>query len=261
MIKDYLSELLLENDETLEEYEKQMKDLLSDLDGAKSWLETLQIEKNADTNIFSPRAMDPDIQNKIESARANIRKINQDIEYVRGFIETHVKKREEYQKLLDELNQIESTSSDDSKTQASAGIPADISDVENADLPIGETDYAEGTDSPIQNADDTKNTMSQLPDADSVKEPESQMQSEDNVSEMNSQVQTTESAPQSSDTDENSAEISDIMLDENSVIVSKEFLSQIYKKAEISLALLNSDRRRCKKELRALMDMIKDAAK
>ena len=132
--------------------------------------------------------MDPDIQDKIESARANIRKINQDIEYVRGFIETYVKKREEYQKLLDELNQIESASSDDSKTRASAGIPADTSDVENVDLPIGETDYAEETDSPIQNEDDTKNTVSQVPGADSVKEPESQVQSEDNVSEMNSQV-------------------------------------------------------------------------
>lgn len=112
MIKEYVEELLLQNNEELEKLEKQMKDLLSELDAAKEWMETLQAEENVDKNIFSPRSVNNDLKNKIESAQNSINRIKQDIEYVRSFIETHLKKKQEYEKMINELENFNNSNSD-----------------------------------------------------------------------------------------------------------------------------------------------------
>ena len=108
MIKEYINELLLENDEKLNNLEQQLKSLMNDQDCAEKWLETLQSESNLDKNIFSPRAMDTDLKKKTEDARENINKTKQDIEYVKSFIETHLVKKQEYEKLLAELDEMNS---------------------------------------------------------------------------------------------------------------------------------------------------------
>ncbi len=103
MIKEYINELKAGNQEKLNDLEKQMKELLNDLDRATQWMESLQAEKNVDKNIFSPRAMDVELESKMEGAKNNIRNIKQNIEYVRSFIEESIAKEKEYDKLLDEL--------------------------------------------------------------------------------------------------------------------------------------------------------------
>ena len=66
MIKEYITELLNENNEELVHLEEQMSDLFVELDSSKEMLEVLQKEKDADKNIFSPRTMDSQIGEEIE---------------------------------------------------------------------------------------------------------------------------------------------------------------------------------------------------
>ena len=78
-----------------------MKSLLEELSCAEEWSESLQIQSNSQRNIFSPRNIDTEIGKKIEKATISIQEIKKEIEYVRDLIETHLKKREEYLKMLD----------------------------------------------------------------------------------------------------------------------------------------------------------------
>ena len=106
MIREYINELLLENDEKLKKLEQQLKNSMDDLDCTQKWLKELQSEANADKNIFSPRAMDANLEDKTKEVQNNIDKLNQDIEYVKSFMETHLIKRQEYVKLLEELDEM-----------------------------------------------------------------------------------------------------------------------------------------------------------
>ena len=172
MIKEYLNELKAGNQEKLNNLEKQMKELLSDLDGATKWMESLQAEKNVDKNIFSPRTMDTDLENKVDEAKNNIQKIKQEIDYVKSFIEEAIAKREEYDKLLKELES------------------------QNSSVPKGENHSEEAP-----------------------------MSGEENKKQQ----------------------------------ISERFLSDIYKKTELCLDLLYSDRSRCKNELKNMKAVIKNA--
>ena len=107
MVEEYINCLINENNEKLESLEKQLKELMNDLDCAKKWLDELHAEANVDKNIFSPRVMDADLKKKTEDAQNNIEKIQQDIEYVRSFIEENVKKKLELEKLLEEIEHME----------------------------------------------------------------------------------------------------------------------------------------------------------
>ena len=167
MIKEYINELLDDNNEKLNKLEQQLKSLMTDLESATEWLDTLNAEKNVDKNIFSPRSIDPDLKSKTEDAQNNINKIKQDIEYVRSFIETHLRKKEEYEKLLTEIDE-----------------------------------------------------MSQV--------------EENNITQTNNK-------------------------DESEKIL-KEFLSDLYRKTELCLALLYSDQKRCKNELKNMKLMIRNMA-
>lgn len=103
MIREYIDKLCDENNQTLNNLEKQMRDLLNELSSAEQWSESLQRENNAHTNIFSPRNIDTEIDQKIEKAVDSVSKIKQQIEYLRDLMETHLQKKAEYEKLLSEL--------------------------------------------------------------------------------------------------------------------------------------------------------------
>ncbi len=165
MIKEYIEELLNDNNEQLHKLEQQMKNLMIELDSAKGWLDSLNAESNVDTNIFSPRSMDSDLKRKTEEAQNNVYKIKQDIEYVSSFMETHIKKKEEYEKLLVELEEMAHSTEKETK------------ETENRDL--------------------------------------------------------------------------------NEMQLTRTFLSDLYRKTELCLALLSSDRNRCKNELKNMKAMIR----
>lgn len=114
MVKEYINQLIIENNKKLEDLEKQLKKMMNDQDCAREWLDELHTEANIDKNIFSPRAMDADLERKTDDAQSNIEKIQQDIEHVRSFIEENVKKKLEYEKLLEEIDHMEMESNTDS---------------------------------------------------------------------------------------------------------------------------------------------------
>lgn len=106
MIKEYIDKLSDDNQSELSNLEKQMRELLDELTYAQEWQETLQKESNSQTNIFSPRSFDEDIEQDLENVQNKIIRINQQIEYTRELIETHLKKKNEYVTLMQEIDSI-----------------------------------------------------------------------------------------------------------------------------------------------------------
>lgn len=107
MLKEYLARVDLENSEELDKLQIQMKGLLDELNVKQELIDKLRREKNLDINIFSPRSMDAEADEKIEKAMQEKLEINQSIVYVRGLIETYTKKKMEYEELRKELMESE----------------------------------------------------------------------------------------------------------------------------------------------------------
>lgn len=137
MIREYINELVLENKEKLKKLEQQLKELMLDLDCSQKWLENLQSETDLDTNIFSPRVMDPDLKNKTENVKDNINKTNQDIEYVKAFIETHLAKKQEYERMLAELDEISENISGNQDREESIKEKNEMSTQKKAEQMVG----------------------------------------------------------------------------------------------------------------------------
>lgn len=104
MIKEYIDKLAVDNQTELSKLEKQMQGLIDELTYAQEWHENLQKESNALNNIFSPRSIDDNMEENIENAQNKIANINQQIEYTRDKIETHLKKKSEYITLKQEID-------------------------------------------------------------------------------------------------------------------------------------------------------------
>ena len=171
MLKEYIDKLNQDNDEELVKLENQMKKAVSELESAQGWLEELQKENNVQINIFSPRNIDDQLEQKMQAAQSKVSEANYQIDYIRELIETHLKKQKEYELLLKE---------------------AEVQ--------------------PIADSAEKKQEEEKV----KVKEKDSEQ------------------------------------------II--QFLNEIYRKTEISLALLNSDRNRCKSELNEMKRMIKKFA-
>lgn len=116
MIKEYIDKLSDDNQAELSGLEKQMRELLDELTYAQEWQESLQRENNSQTSIFSPRSLDEDIEQNLENVQNKISRIKQQIEYTRELIETHLKKKNEYQTLKIEIDSsIEKANTDNEK--------------------------------------------------------------------------------------------------------------------------------------------------
>ena len=166
MVKEYIDQLQSENSKKLSELEDQMKMQMDELENKRRQLEMLQLEKNLDVNIFSPRTYDANAKEKISGLQTEMEQIKQEIEYTRELMETYAKKKSEYEDLLKE------------------------------------TDI-------IIRSEDGENSKK-----------------------------------------EDVYEVSEL----------KQFLSEIYSKTELCLALLNSDKNKCKSELRHIKEMVKTFA-
>lgn len=227
MIKEYILKLINENSEDLEKLEKQMKDMLGELSCAEEWSETLQIESNSQKNIFSPRNADPEINTKIEKATNSVQKIKKEIEYIRDLIETHLKKREEYAKMLSEIENSEkiyhAEKHEREKNEFSDTDKSKKIKTENADSNLNKEKYP-------HLKDEQKECEKRNLDGD-IAETEKSMESAGYI---NFKEQTEE---------------------------MKAFLSNLYSKTEVCLACLISDKNRCKKELNEMKNIIKKYAK
>lgn len=103
MVKEYIENLILDTNEELERLQTQMKELLEELQSSQENQERLQREKNRDTNIFSPRSIQLGTDEKLAKAKEEVKKIDQEVEYIREKIESSAKKKEEYMNLLAEI--------------------------------------------------------------------------------------------------------------------------------------------------------------
>ena len=57
------------------------------------------------SNIFSPRSHGDEIHQKIANAQNTVKKLNQEVEHVREMIEALMKKKYEYESLMQEINE------------------------------------------------------------------------------------------------------------------------------------------------------------
>lgn len=158
MLKEYLARVDLENSEELDKLQIQMKGLLDELNVKQELIDKLRREKNLDINIFSPRSMDAEADEKIEKAMQEKLEINQSIEYVRGLIETYTKKKMEYEELRKELMESEidakiDTGKDDGKVE-----DEEIENIEVTEKIVKETEIeTEDTGTDNQKIEDGNN--------------------------------------------------------------------------------------------------------
>ena len=108
MVREYIEQLKKENDQKLQELEKQMKGLILEQSYYREALESLSQTIDSRGSIFSPRIANAESQRKLDKARADVERVNSQIDWTRELMETHLKNQEEYKKLLEELDTTES---------------------------------------------------------------------------------------------------------------------------------------------------------
>lgn len=102
MLKEYINNIKNENDNKLASLEREMQELVNDLNCTEKVLERLQREKKLDTNIFSPRTIDMQSNEKIDNTQSKINEIQRKIEYVSLMIEEAMKQKTELNQLAEE---------------------------------------------------------------------------------------------------------------------------------------------------------------
>lgn len=107
MVRDFIMKMRDDNEQKIHSLETELSELVRDLSCAEKLLEKMLREKKSDSYIFSPRAMDFQIDEKIRKQQSNIRELNQKIEYVRHTMEERLKNQDEYDKLLNEIERSE----------------------------------------------------------------------------------------------------------------------------------------------------------
>ena len=250
MVKDYIERLILEEEDEIEKLQLQMKKSLAELQSSQEWLENLQREKNIDYNIFSPRKFDAEADEKIEKARAAVREHDQNVEYIRRQIESHVKRNQEYLKMQEE----------DAEGNANAytNVCNEISK-ETDTVISGMEKVFDASAEEIEKATDisTEKTGKEIADISAekeIKETADALAGKEikETPDVSTEKETKETHDTS--TEKEIKEIPDISAEKAELIT---FLKKIYKKTEISLALLNGDKNKCKNEMKNMMHEIK----
>lgn len=228
MLKEYISNIKNENDNKLASLEREMQELVNDLNCTEKILEKLQREKKLDTNIFSPRTIDMHSSEKIENTQSKVNEIKRKIEYVSLMIEDALKQK-------NELNQI-------------AEEAENYTSVNPVILDVNENKESENK---------TENQRTE----------KNKIPSESVPCEKILTAQKSLSGNQLSSTIENSNTVEKIKIDNPDTLRQSSdeelisFLKLIYQKTETSLALINGNKNRCKAELRSTLSLIKEYAK
>lgn len=105
MLKEYIQNLLSQNEEEMQNLKNEMDELMNDIEIQQQQMVLLENEENADNNIFSPRSHGDEIHEKIINAQNTVKKLNQQVEHVREMIEALMKKKYEYESLMQEINE------------------------------------------------------------------------------------------------------------------------------------------------------------
>ena len=120
MLKEYIQNLLLENEEEIQKLKNEMDELMGDIEVQQQQMVLLENAENADTNIFSPRSHGDEIHEKMVNAQMKVKKLNQETEHVREMIEALMKKKYEYESLMNEIKEREEYPLNEGKTTEEA---------------------------------------------------------------------------------------------------------------------------------------------
>lgn len=252
MIKEYIDKLSQENEQELEKYNNQMQKLMEELEDAKQYLEDLQKQNNVQINIFSPRNIDDTMEEKLKTAKEHVLKIEEGIEQTKGLIEALVEKKKEYEVLEKEIQE-PSVQKNDLASVIKNAIEKNLSEREHSERTT-EKDiiYKEGIenehvqkDSTEMNGEETGKGTEQRREKENVKETEKESEKEIGIPEKNAVEEkniTQEAAKKE-------------LLDKINI-----FMNRVYRKNEMCLALLNSDKNKCKSELLSMKKEIKQFA-
>lgn len=107
LIKDYISRLQSENSKKIDSLNQEMEELMGDLSCSEQLLDKLEQEKMIDTNIFSPRTIDTQVNERIDSKQKEIRTLKQKIEYVKERLEECILNQNEYNLMAEEIEKKE----------------------------------------------------------------------------------------------------------------------------------------------------------
>ncbi|MCD7762815.1 MAG: hypothetical protein LUI14_06375 [Lachnospiraceae bacterium] len=244
MLKDYIQNLLSENDRKLDGLEREMQELVNDLSCAEHEVEELQQEKKLDTNIFSPRAMNQHLDEHLEEKQDEIRQLKQRMEYVTQMLEEAMKNRDEFQRLAKEVNEEENEEKNEEKNEEENQIArkTDESDVVPCEPSLMTVEA--NPESEISDDFNEINSLENEADSDS--------------SETDETAETVETAEidETSETVE-TAEIENTSINKDELLL---FLNTVYHKTETSLAFLNGNKNRCRTELKNCMKLIREYA-
>lgn len=260
MIKEYIDKLSQENEQELEKYNNQMQKLIEELEDAKQYLEDLQKQSNVQINIFSPRNIDDTMEEKLETARKHVLKIEEEIEQTKGLIEALVEKKKEYEVLEKEIQE-PSVQKNDMASVIKNAIEKNLFAREHSERTT-EKDiiYKEGIekervqkDSREMNGEETGKGTEQGREKENEKETE-----KENVKETEKESEKEIGIPEKNVVEEKNITqeaVKKELLDKINI-----FMNRVYRKNEMCLALLNSDKNKCKSELLSIKKEIKQFA-
>jgi uncharacterized protein YlxP (DUF503 family) len=323
-MKEYIEKITDKNDEEIELLEEQMKEYESELGEVQKHLEWLRRQEDAQTNIFSPRTQEQNIEEKIEAESDAVCKLNQKINSLKIKMESLSQKDTEQEKQIhqspDETHdnwQEEKITIENNKESYEAIDNEIKNNIKNknrevnliedhthancencVDKTLSENDPAKSIQSLADYIDqfvvnlsedaNQKKTGEELKDISNnsedklknnfketiLEKQEDSKKQFDEKSKMGKEKQNEsyqnqvklkmecvceetnlEKIKNRNTTDESSLGISSV--NETDM---KKFLSDIYSKTELCLALLKSDRNRCKREMQEIKRMVKKYA-
>ncbi len=122
MDKDSILRLQEDNKERLNSYNQEIQEMTDELAQAEQHLVHLQMEKQDDKNIFSPRVQDSSTDDQLHKTQDEIRRINQTLDFVRQLVESESRMKDICQELVLESERSESYSEE---TTTKATEPTD----------------------------------------------------------------------------------------------------------------------------------------
>ncbi|MCD7882995.1 MAG: hypothetical protein LUI87_04700 [Lachnospiraceae bacterium] len=257
MIKEFIVKMRDDNEQKINSLESEMSELVRDLSCAEQLLEKMLREKKSDTYIFSPRAMDFQIDEKIRTKQSEIRELKQKIEYVRHMMEERLKNREEYNKLLTELEAHGTEYAEQTAIIADSGESGSIATAtaaESTETSVYDSNIEIQMNPGLKTGTDLDLTAQDRTDSETLQD-NSKNPNPSNSSNMESS-EMVNSSESNFETEEQNSDL--IKLNKSQLL---SFLQTIYASSEACLALMNGNKNRCMNEIRKLMKSISDFKK
>ena len=223
-MKEYMEKLMTENSDELQQLQNRMNYLMEEWRKQNAVVEKILRHTRRDENIFSPRTANIIDEEKILIEKNKENSIKQEIEYVREKIETLIIKQEEYETVIRGMKEKELNEK-----------KIVIEEIENAGKQIDDNDTANDVHNDADKKDYTINIENAINNIVDKMQDISEVPAEEEKSERNQA---------------------------NEKNLEKEYLcnvlSEVVKSVDVSLALLNGDKNKCRSELKKIKKTLKE---